>query len=548
MTPNHTNRKKPYPLAIYLGYVIIFANLLFLLLFLIYTEKYYFQSDSATKMLLASEIIKSGTIIPPDWYYANGDIWIFFLQLPLVFFEKILGCGWESYVANSIVYLGVYAWSVYYFTKQLQVESLSKILLFVLAFSAFSPINADMFFGQLAGIIVPIFIFTFLGILQSLHGCENKKSFWLMGILVFTLTINNPSRMAIFHIVPAVMIIVALYIDTKSKKYLQLLGTTLLSFLIASAIYIFLLKPNVLINYNGAANLSFATYEQILNHINIFVAGVFSYANLVGSQPHGIMSKMGGLHFLNFFFFFLMIVAIIKQFRFQTKNISLIDIVSLLFIYYVIIIGYLYIFTIPLAQDNTTFRYFGPLFYLAMIFLVYYILTYTQPYKNTLIGVFLIFLTLANHEIFVNYIHFDHLKNLQNKHQKVADYLVDHNLTYGFAGYWDAGVTMSLTENKAVIAPIELNDFTPARWLSSESWYHDYQTKRTFLLYSAHEYQYYAKIKKYLQRDPVKKIEIDGYIILIYDYNIAFPLNRIKETTLQEDNGTVESLPSVNKE
>ena len=518
----------------YFGYAIIFINLLLLLLFLIYTSKAYFQSDYATKMLLASEIIKHGTIIPPDWYYVNNDIWIFFIQLPLVLLEKIFGYGWASYAGNSIIYLGIYAWAVYYVAKQLKIAFLSKVLLFVLAFSALSVTNVDMFFGQLAGIMVPTYLFFFLGILLSLEKYESKKIFWLAGILVFVFAINNPNRIAVYYVGPSILITLLLYVDTKLKKYLILLGTILFSFILAWAIFRFLLIPNVLMNYSGAADLKFASYNEIINHISIFFSGLFDYANLVGDPSANVKSIRGAMHFLNFFFFLLMLIAIIKQIEPRTERIGFLNIISFFFLYYSIVIGYLYIFTNPLAQDSTTFRYFRPLFYLAMFFLVFYINRFRKWYRTLTLTVFLVLLTLSNYKMYINYASLDYLEHLENKHQRVADYLVDHNLTYGFAGYWDAAATMSLSENKVLVAPVNLGDFTPARWLNSDSWYHDYKAKRTFLLYNAGEYEYYNKIKKYFPRKPVQTISLDNFVILVYDYNIALPLNRLK-TVIPKD-------------
>jgi|GEM_PF-7033295 len=507
----------------YPGYAVVAVNLALILIFVVFAYKWYFHSDAATKMLLASEMIKNGTIIPPDWYYVNGDIWIFFIQLPLVILEKIFGYGWAGYVANSIVYISIYLLAFIYFAKQLKVEFSSKVLLFVMAFSAYSTVNAMMVFGELTGISEPIFIFTLLGIFLSLEKSNSNKYFWLMGILIFVYTVGGPSRSLINNTAPALLVTFLLYIDTNSKKYLLLLGTILLSFAIASTIYFLILMPNVLMEFSRN-NLSFASYDDVFMNIDIFTKGLFSYFSLEGPSSIKVESLDGLLYFYNFLFLVFAITAVAKMTQLKTKEINLVTIVSFLFLYFFITIGYLYIFTNPLAKDSTTFRYFRPLFYLMMIFMVLYIDKFNKPFKNIVIVVLLLFMTLINYKIYTSNASPRDLWHAQNQHQNVANYLVDHNLTYGYASYWHAGVTMTLTENKTVVAPIHMHNFTPRRWLSSKSWFEKTSVKKTFLLLDRGEYGNVQSIlKKYIPNDPIDKVEIGSAIILIYDNNDSSP-------------------------
>ena len=97
-------------------------------------------------------------------------------------------------------------------------------------------------------------------------------------------------------------------------------------------------------------------------------------------------------------------------------------------------------------------------------------------------------------------------------------------MTYGYASYWHAGVTMTLTKNKAVVAPIYLHNFRPRKWLSSESWFEKNQTKRTFLLLDRGEYgNIESVIKKYIPKDPIDKATVGNFIILIYNNNDSNP-------------------------
>ncbi|HHH37549.1 MAG TPA: hypothetical protein ENK77_02915 [Epsilonproteobacteria bacterium] len=399
-----------------------------------------------------------------------------------------------------------------------------------MAFSALSYPNTAMFFGELSGIEEAIFIFASLGLLLAFQEHQSKKIYWLMGILVFVFTIGNPGRATIYHIAPLLLATVLLLIDTKSKKYALLLGAILLSFVLAAATYTLLLLPHIEMIYNRS-NLSFASYQEIFMNIDLFCQGLFSYFSLVGNRSTPVESFDGGIYFFNFLFVLFLLTAMVKMTRLKTENIDLVNIVSFFTLFYLIVIGYLYIFANPLARDQTTFRYFRPLFYLAMIFLTLYIDTFSKLIKNLMITIILLYWTVSNYQNFLGTTSLTAIKRMQNPHQSVANYLVDHNLTYGFASYWNAGSTMALTKNKAIIAPIFIDRFAPQRWLSAESWYHRYEIQKTFLLLTKNEYEtLQTTIKTYLTKEPVQKVDVGRYVILIYDYNIAKPLNRIKES------------------
>ena len=339
-----------------------------------------------------------------------------------------------------------------------------------------------------------------------------------MGILIFIYTVGGPSRSLVNNVAPVLLVTFLLYIDQWSKKYLILLATVFLSFSIASAIYFMVLEPNVLMEFSRNS-LRFASYGDVFLNIDIFAKGLFSYFNLEGPLSVKVESLDGGIYFFNFLFMIFMITAVVKMMQLKTKEINLVNILSFLFLYFLITIGYLYIFTNPLAKDATTFRYFRPLFYIVMIFVVLYIDRFNKPFKHIVIAFLLLFVSIENYKIYTSNASLKDLRHAHNSYQGVANYLVDQNLTYGFASYWNAGVTMVLTRNKSLVAPIYMHNFTPRRWLSAENWYHK-KAERTFLLLSGGEYSNLKdSLKKFIPMDPVDIVTVGGAKILIYDTN-----------------------------
>ncbi len=501
------------------GYAIAIANLILVLLFVFFAFRWLFHSDAATKVLLAYEVVKSGSIIPPDWYFVNGDIWLFFIHLPLILIGKAMDYSWSSYVVNTLFYVALYLAALLFFLRHFRVSFSSKILLFVMALSAYSTVNAMMVFGELAGITEPIFIFTFLGVILALEKREkgNTALYWLTGLLIFVFAAGAPGRSFIYNTAPALMVAFFLWIDKRSRKYLILFGTITLAFVLAYLVYHWMLLPNVEMKFSRN-NLYFATYDEVWMNIDLFAKGLFFYFSLEGPRSLDVASFDGALYFFNFALVLFMLTATVKKMQLKTREVGFETILSFMTLYFLVVIGYLYIFANPLAKDATTFRYFRPLFYIVMIFTVLYVDRFNKPIKQIVIVVMLAHLTLINYKIYSSNSSFKELRHAHNNHEGVANYLMQHKLTYGFASYWNAGVTMALARNKSIVAPIHLHDFSPRRWLSAENWFHRTDTKKTFLLLAAGEYNgLKGSLNKFIPRDPLETLHIGNYVVLVYD-------------------------------
>lgn len=73
----------------------------------------YFDSDAATKVLLADEIVRTSKYFPPDWVYANGDLWVFFghtfiIPLLKIFPISFLVHAISSYVFVILIFISVF--------------------------------------------------------------------------------------------------------------------------------------------------------------------------------------------------------------------------------------------------------------------------------------------------------------------------------------------------------------------------------------------------------------------------------------------------------
>ena len=88
---------------------LLLINIYFIVYFIVFTNRNYFHSDSAVKNLLAQEIYETGQYFPPEWNYANGDLFVFFghtFILPLLpFFQNSFSLHAVSGVFSAVLIL-----------------------------------------------------------------------------------------------------------------------------------------------------------------------------------------------------------------------------------------------------------------------------------------------------------------------------------------------------------------------------------------------------------------------------------------------------------
>lgn len=158
----------------------------------------------------------------------------------------------------------------------------------------------------------------------------------------------------------------------------------------------------------------------------------------------------------------------------------------------------------------------------------------------------------------------NHEKEYEAKEEIIAA-LKEHNLTYGYATYWNAQIMTSISNAEIKVLPVNLDGaLTPFLCLNyihqfDTSWY----IGETFLLLSTEEYctmetdfpRFYEEIG-----EPNDMVSIGDYVALLYDHNITenqkyFPYNShyvplegsyfVKEVVLEESNVEIEETDSV---
>jgi hypothetical protein len=517
--------------------LLLLANIGMLVFYSFFTFKFLLSTDAATKILLANEVLNRGELLIRGWAYVNNDVWIFLNHIFLVPLIRLFGLNYLSYALNNVLFYCFYGLSIYFFVRRLTISTPLKILMAILAVSSLGHCYAIFLFGEIAYITSYIFIFLWLGLVNRVvHSDESelKKYYLSLFVLLSFFTIHNPQRALIYNLLPILSVGMSLYFMDPAQKdrYLRLCLVGLASFVCSVVFYYAVIIKDLTI-IKGANNLSFANYESFLNNLNIFFLGLLDVYNLVDESQFSPFSFPGIIRLASFCFFFLIVYSFIKiPKRFDRENSD--DLTALLlFGYYLFVNLFLYLFTVPLAQDQTTFRYLYPAVILSFVIMVLCLnhLRWNRQMKTAILVVLVLFLSVIN---YARYVRPGLLKEV-NPHEHLGEYLSENGLTYGFASYWHSYVTSVFAENDALVAPISLSSFLPMTWLSSESWYSNYGVDESFIVFTNGEYNsYYDSIIKKIGRKPVRVDQLDDFKIAVFDKNIAYELNRVNRLSLEE--------------
>jgi hypothetical protein len=507
---------------------LLLANIGMLVFYTLVTFKLQFNTDSATKSLLANEVLNLGELLPAGWFYANNDIWVVLNHLFLVPLIRIFGLNYLSYAVNNLLFYCFYGLAVYFFVSRLMISSRSKYFIAILAISSLSFYYATYLFGEIAYLPTYAFIFLLLGIVNRVTEANESslnKYYLALFCLVAFFTIHNPQRVLIFNLMPILLASAFLYfIDSTQKfRYLRLSLVGMASFFVSAVFYYIVIQRNVTIT-SGTNTLLFANYEQVLSHVSIFFAGLLDAFNLVDGHQFSPFSFPGIVRLGSFCFFALTVLALVKvRKKFDRENVAAL-IPCLLISYYLFVNLFLYIFTVPLAQNVATFRYFYPVVLLSFIVIAFFLeqLRWARHLKLTVLIVVVLFLSMSNYSRYVS----PGLSDEFNPHEPLAEYLTEHGLTYGFASFWHSYVTTVFAENNALIAPVHLSVFVPHNWLSSKDWYTQYGADETFIVFNNDEYErYYNAIITKIGREPVRVDRVKGFWVAVFDKNIADSLD-----------------------
>lgn len=428
------------------GEIIIFAVIAVLLFFglIIFSDinmNNLLDSDASNELILAKYLSEKNELITKGWQYST-EIRVFYTQfISALLFKFSDSFHFVRLATLAICHILAFI-SLYLYLQSLKLQKYFLIFVCILLLP-FSVIYADYY------LLKPYYVFHFIALCLVLYFI-NIKSIILISILSFILGLSGIRYLTILFF-PMVMSKLTVLFDLKkleiSKKDIVDFARNEMSTFTGCFFYIIGLMINLrvftkIFAFVNVANTSFTNFNintitQIFNGFLNFFG--YSIGKFILSFPGFALSSIT-------------IVFTIIFVRYYFKNINQFNDNQRFNIYFVLYAYVTFIITnIVFDHGQYRDRYLMPfsLFTFVLLFLLTECINISVKLKKALIYItfiILLFTSLINYYKLSSNVSRDTINR-----QLVCNYLLDNDLNYGYANFWDGGVITELTNGKVEV-------------------------------------------------------------------------------------------------
>ncbi|MZK53463.1 hypothetical protein [Clostridium beijerinckii] len=506
----------------------------------------YFTSDGATANLLAREQITTKQLFPSEWVYLQ-DVWVLTLNIliiPLSIFTKNQMILRSTAVLIQTIILVI---TLVVFSSRI-LKNKSYLLYIAIFFSGISSMYMENIFFQAAyGTVFIITILLYMLGNESIdHNLKiNKKIIIVFLILVIVCCISGVRYIGTF-VAPFCVSIFLTYILENYKqnkdeaiKSLFDLGRFLIPLSIACIVGVIIFKE-IISNGNYVQGWS---KPILVDYNNIYTCGK-STINVI----QGILINfgyMGGVDLLSikgvFNIFKLLCVIpvmfiipyiITRKFETNSTNINRL----IIFYWSLFIINIIMCIVCNLNDDTAAAsRYFQSITLIAFMLICNYIyekINCNKLFWETTVYIvsILCFVVVGIHSLI--YVVGDYKERMKPTNELIET-LRERNLKFGYATYWNAYRNSVLANFEPEILAVTDQNVKPMmagyNLSSKRTFRSDYYNGETFLLLTDKEYELCNEDENLYKQfgKPKDFMEVEGYKILIYDYNISNKLPNV---------------------
>jgi len=536
-----------------IGSLALSINVFLMISYLFIGYEEHLHSDSAVRLLLAEEIIRTGELFPSTWYFVNGDIWLLsahWFALPIIAVAPISPFVHALAGLMSTSVLAVSLWTL---LVALNTSISSRIWLMALVFSGISGLVAEGLFGQASySMVFAAMLLLLAAVIRILEDGQATRRWLALVVLVISLQIaTNPLRGIVFCVLPLALAVTFTSWKSCSKqqlgistggsrarsisidKCLRLTGLMLagvFSGVILRAILVpgLLQIPGVMSDY-----LQTNTLHELPSTFSLLLRGLLAS---LGSRPSAgpVLSPEGIYHL---FRLLLAIIAISLAVRAVLSGLAdsrpsrcLLTVFSAASF---LLIGFICIGTnlISLSPDLEGIRYLLPAIVLLLILATINSPDWLKSPVRSSCGLFLILGFTASG--YWNLFMVDVSSKWQAQEQdayawqsrELVSILREQGLEYGYASYWLANSTTVLSDGAVRVRPILLEGGLPVPrlWLSSSHWYsYSAWSGETFLALTSEEAELVAK--DWLEQGafkPSRVVRTRGFEIWVFPVNLS---------------------------
>lgn len=507
-------------IAIYILIAICSINLVY---YIFVGSKALLNSDSWFVVDYAKEAIKYKTLFPKSWANTN-DFWVYSLIPMIIPFLKMGVSVFLSRQIPVLIQTILLVLIIFDLNRRITKNFMSNLLIILLIVSGLSgQVMFELFGDATYGTIIFFMIlelYLFVLMIQS----KKVKYYIFLGLFTIILTAITACslRFPIYITAPLLCTVVALYIDDKfEKRHLFIIAGLGVATIGGYLMHNYMMNHLTLITGSYGVP-TIGDSSSLMNAFNDFK---FNYLHVAGSlnlNTYSLSFKVFNdfitndspfvvIIFIRFVFALLLIVMPImimvkyKKLELEEKLISI----------FAISFNIIMIFFILICKLSLWYRYVTPMiFMLLMLIPIFYRLYIMNNKKVKLVFIMFIIASCISSLILVvnSYYDIDNKKFRDNPHQGLADYLVEHDLYYGYKLSGDEhGLYYMLSDGKVRLVCISQDGKHPVHWLNSSDWFTEkYTDGKIFFVRKKDE----GSLD--IEKQAIETLEYENYDIFVF--------------------------------
>lgn len=491
------------------------------------------NSDGSVPINLAAEIIRTHNPFPAEWNY-GGDIWVLSSHWFVALFASISGNYLVSFAIGMIIISVLQFLSCVFFSRKV-FKNISFVILFPFLVLGTTYEFFEILFTGHAYCSLIIFILLSIGLFAAAFNKDmtvaSRPALICLCLLIAYMNLEGVRYLQAVSVPMLGTIVILFFIENHNKDLQVKTFSKYFSALIKLAVFAligfigFTVLKNVTNFSEGASTVSFKAANTLFGNVeNLYDTTV----NLLGiKEGVKLFSADGILMAVQILFSILMIfvfpVMQIRNFKNESFEMRFFIIFTLLHIAEVV---FLFLFTsMGTFYGEVNSRYFFSSLILLMAMSSNYI--FKKFLNNEHMICFVPALLCCVLAVVPGAARL--CSQIENYHgvnetqKSILTYLEEHNLSYGYATYWNSGVFSALSNRAVQVNAINISDkIIRYEWLNSSYAYCDeaYQGS-TFLLFDENENKQFLESAYQTLQTPVQVDNVSGYVIYVYDHNIS---------------------------